>query len=156
MSVAQPRFKAIYADTVAGREPRVLRVRVLAITAGMLMCIGAIVILAIGVVTAFQARRLYAACATALSRMILWLYGIDLEIHGAPPWPCGQNVYVSNHTSTLDVFVLVALGLPTTRFFLSGFLRQHDDGNVLYRAAEPARRAAQDLRARRAGAAAHG
>jgi 1-acyl-sn-glycerol-3-phosphate acyltransferase len=124
MSVAQPRFKAIYADTVAGREPRVLRVRVLAITAGMLMCIGAIVILAIGVVTAFQARRLYAACATALSRMILWLYGIDLEIHGAPPWPSGQNVYVSNHTSTLDVFVLVALGLPTTRFFLSGFLRR--------------------------------
>ena len=124
MSVAEPRFKAFYADAVAGREPRVLRARVLAITAGMLVCVGSIVILAIGVVTAFQARRVYAACATALSRMILWLYGIDLQVHGAPPWPSGQHVYVSNHTSTLDMFVLVALGLPNTRFFLSGFLRR--------------------------------
>jgi putative phosphoserine phosphatase/1-acylglycerol-3-phosphate O-acyltransferase len=124
MSVAEPRFRAIYADTVAGREPRLLRARVLAITGGMLMCIGALAILAIGLVTAFRARRLYAACATALSRTILRLYGVDLEVHGAPPWPSGQNVYVSNHTSTLDLFVLVALGLPNTRFFLSGFLRR--------------------------------
>jgi 1-acyl-sn-glycerol-3-phosphate acyltransferase len=33
-------------------------------------------------------------------------------------------VYVSNHTSTLDLFVLIALGLPNTRFFLSGYLRK--------------------------------
>ena len=33
-------------------------------------------------------------------------------------------VYVSNHSSTLDLFVLVALGLPRTRFFLSGFLQK--------------------------------
>lgn len=124
MNIAEPRFKAIYADTIAGCEPRVLRARVLAITAGILMCIGALATLAIGIVTAFQARRLYAACATVLSRMILGLYGIDLQIHGAPPWPSGQTVYVSNHTSTLDVFILVALGLPNTRFFLSGFLRR--------------------------------
>jgi 1-acyl-sn-glycerol-3-phosphate acyltransferase len=45
-------------------------------------------------------------------------------VHGAPPWPSGQIVYVSNHTSTLDIFILVALGLPNTRFFLSGFLRK--------------------------------
>jgi 1-acyl-sn-glycerol-3-phosphate acyltransferase len=124
MSVAEPRYKTFYADTVSGREPRVLRARVLAVTAGLLMSSGALVMLALGVVTAFRARRLYAACAVALSRMILWLYGIDLQIHGAPPWPTGQHVYVSNHTSTLDVFVLVALGLPDTRFFLSGFLRR--------------------------------
>jgi 1-acyl-sn-glycerol-3-phosphate acyltransferase len=124
MSMAEPRYKAIYTDTVAGRMPNVVRVRLLAVTAGVLMCIGSVVILALGLVTALQARRLYAACATALSRMILWLYGVDLQIHGAPPWPSGQHVYVSNHTSTLDVFVLVALGLPNTRFFLSGFLRK--------------------------------
>ena len=38
--------------------------------------------------------------------------------------PEGQVVYVSNHTSTIDVFVLVALGLPNARFFLSGYLRK--------------------------------
>jgi 1-acyl-sn-glycerol-3-phosphate acyltransferase len=124
MNVAEPRFKAFYADPIAGREPRVLRVRVLAVTAGLLLSIGALAILAIGIVTAFQMRRLYAACATGLSRTILWLYGIELQVHGAPPWPSGQNVYISNHTSTLDVFILVALGLPNTRFFLSGFLRR--------------------------------
>jgi len=124
MNIAQPRPKAFYADAIAGREPRVLRVRVLAVTAGMLLSIGAVAMLAIGIVTAFQARRLYAACATGLGRTVLRLYGIDLRIHGAPPWPSGQHVYISNHTSTLDVFILVALGLPNTRFFLSGFLRR--------------------------------
>jgi 1-acyl-sn-glycerol-3-phosphate acyltransferase len=33
-------------------------------------------------------------------------------------------VYISNHSSTIDLFVLVALGLPNTRFFLSGFLQK--------------------------------
>jgi 1-acyl-sn-glycerol-3-phosphate acyltransferase len=47
-----------------------------------------------------------------------------MEVHGAPPWPQTQTVYVSNHTSTLDIFILVALGMPNTRFFLSGFLRK--------------------------------
>jgi len=124
MNVAEPNYKALYADDIRGREPRVVRARMLAIAAGLLMCGGAIVLLPLGLVTFFRARRLYAACATALSRTVLWLYGIDLHVHGAPPWPAGQNVYVSNHTSTLDVFILVALGLPNTRFFLSGFLRR--------------------------------
>ena len=35
-----------------------------------------------------------------------------------------EVVYVSNHSSTIDLFVLVALGLPNTRFFLSGFLQK--------------------------------
>jgi 1-acyl-sn-glycerol-3-phosphate acyltransferase len=78
----------------------------------------------IGILTLFRARRLYAACATGISRAILRLYGIRMSVHGAPPWPSGQTVYVSNHTSTLDIFILVALGLPNTRFFLSGFLRK--------------------------------
>ena len=124
MSVAKPHYKAFYADDFAGREPQVLRARVLATITGLLMSFGAVVMLAIGVVTLFRARRVYAACATALSRTVLWLYGIDLQIHGVPPWPAGQNIYVSNHTSTLDIFILVALGLPNTRFFLSGFLRR--------------------------------
>jgi 1-acyl-sn-glycerol-3-phosphate acyltransferase len=35
-----------------------------------------------------------------------------------------QTVFISNHTSTIDVFALVALGLPNARFFLSGYLRK--------------------------------
>ena len=33
-------------------------------------------------------------------------------------------MYVSNHSSTIDLFALLALGLPNTRFFLTGALRK--------------------------------
>jgi 1-acyl-sn-glycerol-3-phosphate acyltransferase len=124
MSVVQPRFKAFDGDAIEGRAPRVFRVRALAAGAGLLMCAGAALMVPLGILTAFRARRLYAACATGISRGVLRLYGIRMEIHGAPPWPSTPTVYVSNHTSTLDIFILVALGLPNTRFFLSGFLRK--------------------------------
>ena len=119
-----PPYKAFYADSVPGREPRVFRARALAVCAGLLMCGGAALMVPLGILTAFRARRLYSACATGLSRGILRMYGIRVEVHGAPPWPSGQTIYVSNHTSSLDIFMLVALGLPNTRFFLSGFLRK--------------------------------
>jgi 1-acyl-sn-glycerol-3-phosphate acyltransferase len=124
MNVVEPPYKAFYADSVPGREPRVFRARALAVCAGLLMCAGAALMVPIGILTAFRARRLYAACAPALSRAVLRLYGIRMDVHGAPPWPETQTVYVSNHTSTLDIFILVALGMPNTRFFLSGFLRK--------------------------------
>jgi 1-acyl-sn-glycerol-3-phosphate acyltransferase len=124
VNVVEPPYKAFYADSVPGREPRVFRARALAVCAGLLMCAGAALMVPIGILTVFRARRLYAACATAISRGVLRLYGIRMEVHGAPPWPEGQTVYVSNHTSTLDIFILVALGMPNTRFFLSGFLRK--------------------------------
>jgi 1-acyl-sn-glycerol-3-phosphate acyltransferase len=117
-------YKAFYADSVPGREPRVFRERALAVCAGLMVCAGAALMVPLGIMTAFRARRLYAACATAISRGVLRLYGIRMQIHRAPPWPSGQTIYVSNHTSTLDIFILVALGLPNTRFFLSGFLRK--------------------------------
>lgn len=124
MKTAEAPFKAIYDDAIPGRERRVARARVLACCAGLLICAAAVLIAALGLLTAFLARRLYSRCATLLCRAILRLYGIDVRVHGAPPWPPAQTVYVSNHTSTLDIFILVALGLPNTRFFLSGFLRK--------------------------------
>jgi 1-acyl-sn-glycerol-3-phosphate acyltransferase len=124
MNVVEPPYKAFYADSVPGRQPRVFRARALAVCAGLAMCAGAALMVPIGIVTAFRARRLYAACATGISRGILRLYGIRVQVHGAPPWPSARTIYVSNHTSSLDIFILVALGLPNTRFFLSGFLRK--------------------------------
>jgi 1-acyl-sn-glycerol-3-phosphate acyltransferase len=103
---------------------RALRAWALAITSGLLTSAVAVVLLPIGVVTLFSARRLYAAVARRLSLTILWLYGVRVQVHGTQPFPSSQTIYVSNHTSTLDLFVLVALGLPNCRFFLSGFLRK--------------------------------
>ena len=70
----------------------------------------------------FRTRRLYARVATRTARAVLRLWGLRLVVHQDEPFPTGQVVYVSNHSSTIDLFVLVALGLPNTRFFLAGSL----------------------------------
>ena len=61
---------------------------------------------------ALPRARLYRGLARGLSLAILRLYGIRIRVHRAEPLPRTQTVFVSNHTSTLDLFVLVALGLP--------------------------------------------
>lgn len=93
------------------------------LTVVLMVTFTAALMLPLGVITLFRTRRLYAACARVLSRAILALYGVRVRIEGSP-FANRQAVYVSNHTSTLDLFVLVALGLPNCRFFLSGFLRK--------------------------------
>jgi 1-acyl-sn-glycerol-3-phosphate acyltransferase len=84
----------------------------------------AVLLVPVGTVTLFRARRLYSRVARMLARGVLRLYGVRVRLlpEGAV-FPEGQVVYISNHTSTLDLFILVALGLPNCRFFLSGFLR---------------------------------
>ena len=91
----------------------------------LLMTMAAVVMLPVGALTLFRARRLYAAMARVTSRGILAIYGVRIDLRGWVPFPRSQTVYISNHTSTLDLFVLVALGLPNCRFFLSGFLRKY-------------------------------
>ncbi len=91
----------------------------------IVMTVGAIVMLAVAIPTLFMARRLY---AEGIGRCLGWLslriWGIRYTVRGEMPDPRRQVVYVSNHTSTLDIFVLIGLALPRTRFFLSGFLRK--------------------------------
>jgi 1-acyl-sn-glycerol-3-phosphate acyltransferase len=91
---------------------------------GVLMSIAAGLMLPVGAVTLFRARRLYAWIATRLCRAILALYGVRIRLHNERGFPRTQTVYISNHSSSLDLFLLVALGLPNCRFFLSGFLRK--------------------------------
>jgi 1-acyl-sn-glycerol-3-phosphate acyltransferase len=101
-----------------------IRAVTLAVSSGLLITATALVLLPIGAVTLFRARRLYAWLATRLCRAILALYGVRLRMHNDSGFPATQTVYISNHSSTLDLFILVAIGLPNCRFFLSGFLRK--------------------------------
>jgi 1-acyl-sn-glycerol-3-phosphate acyltransferase len=90
-----------------------------------LMTIGALVMLIVAIPTLFLARRFYSeVMARALGAMVLRLWGVRYRVHRAPQPALRQTVYIANHSSTLDLFVLIALGLPGTRFFLSGFLRK--------------------------------
>jgi 1-acyl-sn-glycerol-3-phosphate acyltransferase len=91
----------------------------------LLMTLCSLIMLGVAVPTLFQARRLYhERIATLFARLMLALWGIRLELHQSQPFPLTQTIYISNHTSTIDMFVLLALGFPNTRFFLSGFLRK--------------------------------
>ena len=88
------------------------------------LSVGSVLLLLVALLTLFQFRRMYLALSTWIGRAVLALWGVRLEVVGALPFPRTQTVYVSNHTSSVDMFVLIALGLPGARFFLSGFLRK--------------------------------
>ena len=106
-------------------SPRWLsRARVLGTIAGLSVSLIACAMVAVGVLTFFRARRLYAAIARVTGLGVLRLYGIRIAVVPPAPFPRTQTIYISNHSSTLDLFILVALGLPGCRFFLSGFLRR--------------------------------
>lgn len=90
----------------------------------LLLTVTAALMIPIGALTLFRARRLYSWMARWLCTAILWIHGIGIRLCSDRPFPRSQTIYISNHTSTLDIFVLVALGFPNCRFFLSGFLRR--------------------------------
>jgi len=95
-----------------------------ALISGLLITGMSVIVVAAAVLTLLRARPLYSALARILARLVLGVYGVRVRLLANTPFPRTQTVYVSNHTSTLDLFVLVALGLPNCRFFLSGFLRK--------------------------------
>ena len=91
----------------------------------VVLTVGSIAMLLVAIPTLALARRFYSeVIGRWIGASVLRVAGIRYRVHGAPAWPSAQTVYVSNHTSTLDVFILIALGLPRTRFFLSGFLKK--------------------------------
>ncbi|MBE0619922.1 MAG: 1-acyl-sn-glycerol-3-phosphate acyltransferase [Burkholderiales bacterium] len=105
---------------MSDRLPFVLRV-----TGTLLLLTAcAAVMTVVATLTLFQCRRLYSRrLATPCGRLVLRLWGIRMLVHQDAPFPLRQTVFISNHTSTADLFALVALGLPNVRFFLSGYLR---------------------------------
>jgi 1-acyl-sn-glycerol-3-phosphate acyltransferase len=91
----------------------------------VVLTLGSLVMLIVAIPTLGLARRFYSeVIGRWIGAGVLRVAGIRFHVHGAPASPSKQTVYISNHTSTLDVFILIALALPRTRFFLSGFLRK--------------------------------
>lgn len=62
------------------------------------------------------------ACAEGLgawsAEVILRLSGVSVDVRLPLPLPERRVVYISNHSSSLDVLVLLALRLPRARFFM--------------------------------------
>jgi 1-acyl-sn-glycerol-3-phosphate acyltransferase len=86
---------------------------------------GALVMLAAAIPTLGLARRFYAeVIGQKIGSIILRLWGVQSVVHRSRPLPAGQAIYIANHTSTIDLFLLIALALPRTRFFMFGAVRK--------------------------------
>lgn len=101
-----------------------LRIGMLYLAGIMLMTVGSLLTLIVAILTLFQFRRFYAEVMIgAMAKIGLWMVGVRFVVHQSASFSDSQAVYISNHASTLDIFILTALRLPNTRFFLSGGLR---------------------------------
>ena len=89
------------------------------------MTIGSLLALGVSIGTLFQCRDF---CATYIiaptARIVLRIGSIQFVVHNPEHLRKQQTVFIANHASTLDVFILTAMALPNTRFFLSGHLRK--------------------------------
>ncbi len=87
---------------------------------GTILTATAAVMLVAATCTLFRKRRFYTEVMTRwLSLTFLRIAGIELVLRPGGDFPRKQVMYVFNHPSSLDMFVLLALGLPDTRYFLS-------------------------------------
>ena len=114
------------------REPRgplsmLGRVRIIWATLGCFVLSFAISFIGcvVAIVSLFRARRwIREVLIRSMARMGLTLYGVKIREHHRERIPNRQCVLIANHTSSLDVAVIVALGLPNSRYFMSGFLKR--------------------------------
>ena len=114
-------------DIRRGRKPTSWLVRLRVIVALSIVTIitvsACLVVLPLDLLTWGRLRRYHAEIVCRhLARIAFWLCGIRMQVDGHPA-NSSQVVYIANHTSSLDLFAIIAIGLPHTRYFLSGFLR---------------------------------
>ena len=85
--------------------------------AALTLTTAAIAMLAVALLTLFRKRRFYTEVMTKrTSQAILRILRVRLVVHRDRPYPERQTIYISNHTSVLDLFIL----LDTVRTILRG------------------------------------
>lgn len=96
-----------------------LRSLLVALVATLLLTLSVPVMAAVRLLALGGGRRFCAEVVTrGVGKICLWLAGVRVVLHQKAPFPAGQVIYTANHTSTLDLFLLLALGLPNTRYFM--------------------------------------
>lgn len=90
----------------------------------VLLTLASFVIFLVGLLTAFRLRRFYTeVMARWLGQILLRIWNVKTRLHLSQPLSESETIYIGNHPSTLDMFVLIGLGLPNTRYFMSSYLR---------------------------------
>ena len=94
-----------------------LRVVYIACTTILTMTLGMLIVVLLSVLTLGQAQSwITKHMGRAIGYMVLWFAGVKLKIEQLGPAVNRPAIYISNHSSTLDIFIIVALGLPAVRF----------------------------------------
>ena len=99
--------------------PRWLQLSLAFLTIGL----GAFVMLPFALISTRLTRSWSRSLARLQGKCILRICGVRLQVHGLQDIPSQPAVFISNHPSTLDLFILISLDLDA-RFFLSGHLRK--------------------------------
>lgn len=106
-----------------------LRPVIAAVLSTVVVHLAALIALVVSAATLFQSRRFVTdVIIHHFSRLVLWFLGVRVVVHDDTGtraaseakgiWPAAQTVYVFNHTSSLDLFIVCVLGLPRVRFFM--------------------------------------
>ena len=115
----------MYATARVSKLESTVRLVMLSTATIVLLTLVTIFMFIVACATGFQTQLwLREVMARWFGEAILSIWGIRVELHPDQPWPSTQVIYISNHTSTLDLFILLSLGLPNTRHFLFGNLRR--------------------------------
>src|SRR5436190_1025603 len=79
-----------------------------------------VVIMALVRAVALGGGRRFSAevVARGVARAFLWMAGVRVVVHQGSPFPSRGVIYTANHTSLLDLFILISMGLPNTRYFM--------------------------------------
>jgi putative phosphoserine phosphatase/1-acylglycerol-3-phosphate O-acyltransferase len=80
---------------------------------------------------------------------LLRFVGLEMQVHGAPPWPQGPCFYMANHSSSLDLPILMALRFPDARTFIKERFRWYGPLGVVTTLTGTLFTAPQDDHARR-------
>lgn len=110
-AIAYPK-QSLFAKVVAQ-----LRVVYLAVTTILTLTLGMLLVVVASVLTLGQAKSWITYHAgRAIGYTVLWFAGVKLKIERVGEASKQPAIYISNHSSTLDIFIIVALGLPAVRF----------------------------------------
>jgi len=92
-----------------------LRTILLTIATVLTMTIGMILLTLLSILTLGQAKNfIIAVFSRSIGRIVLFFAGVKVHFIGGPI--SRPAIYISNHSSTLDIFLIMVLGLPKVRY----------------------------------------
>jgi 1-acyl-sn-glycerol-3-phosphate acyltransferase len=92
-----------------------LRTAFLTTTTFLTLTVGMILLVLASILTAGQAQNfIIHTFSRGIGHLVLFFAGIKVVFDGAPI--NRPAIYISNHSSTLDIFLIIAMGLPKVRY----------------------------------------